>query len=130
MFRTLFDKPLPTALDKAERLAGSPSGGRITMWLLGFCLALIPIGYGVHFLSVHRATFFGRGGSRLELHGAPAVALAVAYIAVGLFIHAHWFWGLHPRLQRFSYFGKLLSLLVFVPTFGYAVYRIFLSSLI
>ena len=95
------------------------------MWLLGFCLALIPICYGVNCLFAHEATLFGRRGSRLEFHGTPADTLAVAYIAVGLFIHAHWFWGLHPRLQAFSYFGKVLSVLVFLPCFGYTIYSFF-----
>ena len=121
MFSALFDKPLPTVFDEAESLSGSPSGGRITMWLLGFCLALIPICYGVHCLFAHSTTFFGRRYPRLELHGIPGISLAVAYIAIGFFIHAHWFWGQHPRLQPFSNFGKLLSLLVFLPTFGYAI---------
>ena len=125
MFRTLFDKPLPTVFDEAERLSGSPSGGRITMWFLGFCVPLIPICYGVHCLLAHESTLFGRWNLRLEFHGTPADTLAVAYIAVGLFIHAHWFWGLHPRLRAFSDFGKLLSVLVFLPCFGYTIYSFF-----
>lgn len=122
---SIWNRPVRTVFGEAESLSGSPSGGRIKMWLLGFCLALIPICYGVHCLFAHEATLFGRGGSRLEFHDMSADTLAVAYIAVGLFIHAHWFWGIHPRLQPFSNFGKLLSLLVFLPTFGYAIYSIF-----
>jgi hypothetical protein len=86
----------------AEDLSYSPSGGRLKMWLLGFFLALIPLGYGVHCLMTGHARFFGRLGSHLDLDGTAATSLAIAYIAVGLFMHAHWFWGLHLRLFRFS----------------------------
>ena len=125
MFRTLFDKLLPTVFDDAEHLSRSPSGGRIAMWLLGFCLPLFPILYGVRCLFAHESTLFGRWSSRLEFHGTPADTLAVAYIAVGFFIHAHWFWGLHPRLHVFSDLGKLLAVLVFLPYFGYTIYSFF-----
>jgi hypothetical protein len=74
-----------------------------------------------------QATLFGSRGSHLELHGIAAVSLAVAYIAVGAFAHFHWFWGLHHRLQQFSDVGKLLSLVVFLPSFGYAIFQIFSS---
>ena len=53
-----------------------------------------------------------------------AVAMAIAYIAVGVFIHAHWFWGLHPRLEALSPILKVLAVLVFLGGLGYTVYRI------
>jgi hypothetical protein len=113
-----------TAFDDAENLAYAPSGGRLKMWLLGVGLALIPIGYGAYCLFTGHARFFGRRAAHLDLDGSAAVALAVAYIALGLFIHAHWFWGLHSRLEPFSYLFKVLALLVFLGSFGYTIYKI------
>jgi len=109
----------------AENLSHSPSGGRIKMWLLGFFSVPIPLAYGVHCLITGHARFFGRRGSHLDLHGTAAVSLAIAYMAVGLFMHAHWFWGLHPRLFRFSPVLKVFALLIFIGSFGYAMFRIF-----
>jgi hypothetical protein len=88
-----------TAFDDAEDLAYAPSGGRLKMWLLGVGLALIPLGYGLRCLSTGQARFFGQRGSHIDLDGSAAVALAIAYIAAGIFIHAHWFWGLHQKLD-------------------------------
>jgi hypothetical protein len=119
-----WNKRLPTLLDEAEHLASSPSGGRFKMWLLGVVLALIPAGYGVFSLITGNARFFGRQGSHVDLDGAGGIALSIAYIAVGVFIHAHWFWGLHPRLELFSPILKLIAVLAFLVGFGYAMYRV------
>lgn len=113
-----------TAFDDAEDLSYAPSGGRIKMWLLGVGLALFPIGYGVRCLITDQARFFGRRGTHLDLDGSAAIALAIAYITVGVFIHAHWFWGLHPRLEPLSYLLKVLAVLVFLGAFGYTMFRI------
>jgi len=94
------------------------------MWLLGVGLAFVPLGYGVHCLVSGHARFFGSRGSHLDLDGSAAISLAIAYIAVGLFIHAHWFWGLHGRIERFSQLLKVLAALVFLGSFGYTMFRI------
>jgi hypothetical protein len=115
-----------TAFDDAEDLSYPPSGGRLKMWLFGVGLALIPIGYGIHCLRTGHARFFGDRGENLDLNGSAAIALAIAYLAIGGFIHAHWFWGLHPRLEALGNLLKLVSVLVFLGSFGYVMYRIIL----
>ncbi len=97
------------------------------MWFCGVLLALIPICYGARGIFTEQATLLGSHGSHLELHGTAGISLAIAYMAVGAFAHFHWFWGLHPRLRGFTDLGKVLSLFVFLPSFGYAIY-LFLSS--
>lgn len=108
----------------AEDLAYTPSGGRLKMWLLGVGLALVPIIYGIRCLQTGQATMFGNRGARLEVTGSEAVAMAIAYIAVGVFIHGHWFWGLHPKLAGLSPLPKVLGLLGFLGGLGYTGYRI------
>ncbi|HEV2330651.1 MAG TPA: hypothetical protein VGY56_17865 [Verrucomicrobiae bacterium] len=93
-----------TGFDDAEDLAYSPSGGPAKIWLLGVGLALIPVDYGIRCLATGHATLWGRYNSQLDVTGSTAVALAIAYIAVGVFIHTHWFWGLLPRFEIISYF--------------------------
>jgi hypothetical protein len=116
-----------TDADAVESLSHSPSGGHLKMWLVGVGFALIPIGYGIRCLQSGHATFFGRNGMDLDLTGSSAVAMAIAYIAVGVFIHAHWFWGLHPKLERLSPILKVLAVLVFLGGLGYTAYRILAS---
>jgi hypothetical protein len=108
----------------AENLSHAPSGGRLKMWLLGVGLALIPIYCGIRCLQSGHATFFGSRGARLELSGPEAMTMAIAYIAVGVFIHAHWFWGLHPRLAALSPILKSLAALVFLGGLGYTASKI------
>ncbi len=93
------------------------------MWLLGAGLALIPVGYGVRCLFTGHARFFG-SRAHLDIVGPAAVALAIAYIAIGMFIHAHYFWGLHPKLQPFSIILKILATLVFIGSFFYTLSKI------
>ena len=109
----------------ADSLAHSPSGSRIKMWLIGFCLALVQIVYGVRCLFTGHARLFGRNGSHLDLVGSSAISLAIAYVALGFFIHAHWFWGLHPRLCNLSPVLKTFALLVLIGSLGYTMFRIF-----
>ena len=119
--------PYESDAKAAESLSHSPSGGRLKMWLLGVGLALIPIYYGIRCLQTGHTAFLGSRGGRLDLTGSPAVAMAIAYLAVGAFIHAHWFWGLHPKLEPLSPILKVLALLVFLGGFGYTGYRILAS---
>ena len=97
------------------------------MWLLGLALALVPVSYGVHGLQTGHARFFGHSGATLDLTGSAASAMAVAYIALGLFLHAHWFWGLNARLAPFSPLLKVLAILGFLGGLGFASYRILAS---
>lgn len=113
-----------TGFDEAEDLAYPPSGGRVTMWLLGVGLALIPVGYGIRCLITGHAVLPGQNDSALDVTGSTAVALAIAYIAVGVFVHAHWFWGLQPKRLIISNILKLLTVLVFLGSLGYVFYKV------
>jgi hypothetical protein len=118
------NNPLRHTTDAAESLAHAPAGGQLKMWLVGVGLALIPIGYGIHCLLTGHAVLPGRHGSRLDTYGSTATALALAYISLGAFLHFHYFWGLHAHLFVVSQLLKLLSVMVFLASLGYALYRI------
>lgn len=113
--------------DSVEDFAFSPSGGRIKAWLLGIGLALLPIGYGISCIVAGHSTFFGNRGARFEFYGTGATVLAMGYIALGVFFHAHWFWGLHPKLERYSQALKILAAVVFLGSLCYTVVGIVLS---
>lgn len=111
--------PHQSTADAADDLAHSPSGGRLKMWLCGVGLASLPIGYGIRCWSTGHAVLPGKG-MELDTYGPTATALAIAYIAIGAFLHFHYFWGLHDRLHGFSPVLKILAVLVFLGAFGRA----------
>ena len=113
-----------TYIDDAEDLANLPSGGRTKQWLAGVVLAAVPIVYGTVCILRGHTTLFGRGASS-DLVGDAGFWLAIAYSAVGAFLHFHYFWGLSERLWRFSDIAKLLSVLIFLPSLLCALYRNF-----
>ena len=88
-----------TVLDDADSFAHAPSGGRLKQWLAGAVLPLFILAYGIACLTSGETEIFGRGGHAVA-RGAAATSLAVAYIALGLFLHFHFFWGLASGWNR------------------------------
>ena len=113
-----------TGFDDAEDLAYEPEGGRVKMWLMGVAAASAPIVYGIYCLHTCHATLIGKNSSNMELNGSAAKGLAIAIIAIGAFIHFHWFWGLNKKLLPFSPLGKLFSAIVFLISIGYTTCKI------
>src|SRR5688572_2831342 len=111
------DKHASNAGDALEDLADGPSGGPLKMWLAGVGLALVPTGYGIRCLITGHARYVVRNAPDFELEGSAAFAFALAHIALGAFLHFHFFWGLHPRLYSLSPLFKWISLLVLAGSF-------------
>jgi hypothetical protein len=88
-----------------------PRGGSPTMWLGGVGFALLPLIYGISCIVTRR----GELGTMIwpsEVEGGAAIALGVGWIGVSLFLHFHFFFGLHSRLAAFSRRGKSIALVV------------------
>ena len=99
----------------------------------GLGLAAVPIIYGVVCL-VRGSTWLylynrGHHDDLIEFRGEEGVWLAVAFIALGVAVHFHYFWGYGRGFERFSAFGRTLALVVCVVSFAYAVYLIFAATL-
>lgn len=107
--------------DDSEDFAHNPSGGPIKQWGMGIGFASWPAGYGVLSLARGHCTFFGHGRATLTLTGKPGAALAIAYLAIGLFLHFHYFWGISEKLWPRALPLKIISLLIFIPAFFYAM---------
>lgn len=101
-----------------------PSGGRIKMWLVGVGVALVPAIYGVYCVIAGHAKLPSENGPALDVRGSAAVALGITYMAVGAFIHVHWFWGLIPRISFVCPVLKVVILVIFLSSLGFAIYRI------
>jgi hypothetical protein len=88
-----------------------PRGGSPTMWLGGVGLALLPLIYGIGCIVTRR----GELGTVIwpsEVQGGAAIALGFGWIGVALFLHFHFFFGLHVRLASFSRRGKSVALVM------------------
>ena len=112
-----------------------PPGALAKQVVLGLGLAVLPIIYGV--VSIQRgyttlgwpvipAGWWMKNASPVfrRFPGVEGIWLAVAYIALGVFCHFHYFWGHSDRecLWRFSDYGKNLASWICVASLIYAVY--------
>jgi len=115
-----------TLADEIEDLAHSPSGGRGKQWFAGIVMAAVPVIYGIHSIQCGYATLPGSRGVSEKLTGEAGVWLAVASIALGAFLHFHFFWGLSERLWRFSEGLKVVAMLALLTAFCRALYLAFI----
>jgi MFS family permease len=106
------ERPGPSGRRSLEDLISArPRGGRPTMWLGGVGFAALPMLYGIRCIVTRQ----GELGTLIwpsALEGGPAIALGVGWLGIGLFLHFHFFFGLHPRLEGYSRRGKSLALLM------------------
>lgn len=102
----------PTQGFDIERLlAFPPAGGTAKMWIIGVGVALIPAIYGVQCVITGTSVVGGTLWHR-NVTGLPALALGLGWIGAGAFVHFHYFFGLHPKLEPYSRTGKTVSLVV------------------
>jgi hypothetical protein len=100
----------------------------LTMLLGGIGLGLGLVSYGVYGLISGHTTlpsgsrFFP--GHHLDVHGPAVAPLAIAYIALGVFVHVHLFWEAFPRLSSLCAVVKVAAVLLFAGGVGLGIYRI------
>ena len=116
---------------RQEERAQSPQGRSVGKpgWSLseiggGVLAPIILALIGLRACLTRQATLPGRCGSGMGLTGAPAVALGVAIIAIGLHLHFACFWSVSARLYRWAGIGKVASLLAFLGALGYVGWRV------
>ena len=97
----------------------------------GLGLALVPIIYGVVCIRRGSTLLYLAEHSvdqdTIEFLGSEGFWLAVAYIALGVAVHFHFFWGYDDRLWRYADYGENLATVVCVGSFFYALYLYFTS---
>jgi len=98
----------PTAYD--DDWEDIPTSGPIPKWLGGVLVPIAFIAYGVICFVTGQGDIPGRFGS-LSVTGANAVALGVAAVSIGLFLHCHYYWGNIYHLAAFAVLGKIVSLI-------------------
>ena len=110
----------------SEGLTEAPDVDRLGRWILGVVVPLIPLALGIYWITIGRAWLIADGGL-VELSGSTALAAGIAWVAVAVFAHSHWFWCPHYIWCGVGELGKILSLVVLIVSatyvaFGYAVF--------
>ena len=113
-----------TLLDDTDSLAYGPAGGRGTQIFAGVFIALIPIIYGIYCIDRGWTPLFGSNSPSLIMRGFEGQVLAAGYMALGAFCHFHWYWGLHPRLCRYSQALKKVSLVAFLLPLLWVIWQV------
>jgi len=105
----------------AEALSDDASDDPYSRWGAGVIGAALPVITGAIAIALQHAYFLGGRPVRVvQYHGRDAIALGVACIAVGLFMHAHYFW----TASRFYFVSEILkpsSLLLIAGGMGYVL---------
>lgn len=94
-------------------------------WLVGVGVALALVSYGVYCIIHNHTILLQDSDATIDVRGSAAIALSVSYIAVGVFVHGHWFWESHPRFSFLSDLLKLLAVITFLISFGWGVFKVY-----
>src|SRR5262245_64863082 len=100
-----------------------------TRWLWGVVPEVLLAAYALHCIVVQDAVMIGtrRGfGRMMHVHGATAIVLGLAYLALAALGHFHFFWGEHPRLAKHAGPGRAISLAVLAGGLLYVIFSVLL----
>lgn len=121
MFRWHYDPPgTSETVDTTGWLSAPPGtwGGRI---LGGILVPLVCLIIAARFIIMQHGFIIGRGGFQ-PVDGAAAIALGIATAGIGVFLHAHAFWGPVWRLAIIHEVGRVIGALMFIGGFGYVLW--------
>ncbi len=102
----------------ASALSGTTEAGPVKRWIYGLGGAGLLVAYGLWLLLSNwpPVVVIARGG---RVTGLAAVALCVAPMAFGVFLHFHFLWTPHERLWRIGGWGKTACAAILVLCLGY-----------
>lgn len=105
-----------------DSLEGDAPPDPYSRWCGGVIAALIPVVIGLMVIAKQHTYFIGwRPPRMVEYFGRDAVALGVASLAIGMLMHAHYFWSASNRYYFVAQLLKPVSLLSLIASFGYVV---------
>ena len=111
----------PTAYD--DDWGDIPASGSIPKWIGGVAVPMALIAYGITCIVTRHGEMPGRNFS-MEVSGANAVALAVASVNLGVFLHCHYFWGNIFQMSALAVLGKIVSLIGMIGGLGYLLIHV------
>lgn len=108
-------------VSEIEDLSYPPTGGRVKIAILGILLPLLLAYFASKAWIDQVATWPGNRGHGVIVKGETARAIAVCKLAVALFCHFRWFWGIVSTYRVFT-IGMVVSLILFLCGLGAALY--------
>ncbi|MEZ5329842.1 MAG: hypothetical protein R3F19_32745 [Verrucomicrobiales bacterium] len=99
-----------------------PPGATLEMILWGVLLAVFPISLAAIGLYNGNAPWPLRG-TRFDFDGSLNIATCIGFIALGVYAHFHYFWGILRVRSAFVY-GRKAALLCIVGCAGYVIIAI------
>jgi len=99
-----------------------PAQGPFYQWGLGVVVPLIILGYGLHAIILKQAEFGDEVS--MTIHGLNAIALGIAAMSAGLFLHCHYFWGNIYNDAWFAVLGKIVAVSGFIAGMGIIIIRV------
>ena len=109
----------PTAYD--DDWEDQPGQGFFYQWGLGLVLPAAIIACAACAVLLGRVAI---GRQALLLHGANALALGLAGISLGVFLHCHYFWGNIYNQAWFAVLGKIVAAGGFIAGLGILILRV------
>lgn len=106
----------PTA--QGDDLVDIPAAGPLPKWVGGIIVPIAAIAYGVPCLITGHGVM-GNRQTATDLYGPDAIAFGLACVAVGLFMHCHFFWGNIFHQAPIAVLGKIAALILFISSTGY-----------
>jgi hypothetical protein len=116
------NKERRTEFNDADTFANGPGGDKLKQWLVGAVIPFFIVFYGISCLSWDETVISSHDGSAVA-YGTAASGLVIAFIALGLFLHFHFFWRLSERLEPYAERLKSVSLIVFLGGFLFAIFH-------
>jgi hypothetical protein len=117
-------EPLPSVALPESSLRW-PKRDSLKKWGVGVGLAILPVVYGVLCIfSRHAILLSDGGGEPLDVYGDAAIALGIACIAAGIYIHAEWYLAVHRSLWVLSDPLKIGACVAVVCSIGFATFKI------
>ncbi len=112
-FKTMGPSPYnPTPYD--DDFEDQPGQSWFHQWVLGATLPACFLSYGVRTIATRHASYANHVS--IDLRGFDAVAYGISMLAVGLFLHFHYFWGNVFNQAWWAVLGKILSAAAFIAS--------------
>ena len=104
--------------DHALGVSDPTTESRVSKFVLGVLIPLVPLLYGLQSLMTAESAFPGRF-RLVQLEGPAALSAGVVYLAIGLILHVHHCWTEHVRLGGLADFARLvLAVLIAIGLVG------------
>ena len=110
----------PTPYD--DDFEDQPAQSWFHQWILGASLPACFLSYGLRTILTGHATY--AHNASMDLRGIDAVAYGVSMLAIGLFLHFHYFWGNVYSQAWWAVLGKIVSAAAFIASMGTLIIRV------